>query len=292
VSASRTPRVGVVLLTMGQRPADLARAIESVKSQRGVEVDIAVVGNGWQPRGLPRGVSPVGLPENVGIPAGRNAGVPHVAGDYLLFLDDDARLLGDDFLVRAVRLLTERRDIGLIQPRVDGADGRPAPRRWIPRIRKGDAHRSSTCMLVWEGALVMPRPVFDATGGWGDPYFYAHEGIELAWRVWNTGHRAWYAGGLAVEHPVMSPTRHTDYYRLNARNRVWLAKRNLGVIQGVVYVAAWTAIQHLRWLRNPQGLRAWWGGFGEGVRTSPGGRQRLRVKTTWRMWLAGRAPFV
>jgi hypothetical protein len=53
-----------------------------------------------------------------------------------------------------------------------------------------------------------------------------------------------------------------------------------------------SAIQHLRWLRNPQGLRAWWGGFGEGLRTSPGGRQRLRVKTTWRMWLAGRAPFV
>ena len=292
MSASHTPSVGVVLLSMGQRPADLARAIASVQAQEGVSVDVAVVGNGWQPRGLPRGVTAVGLPENRGIPAGRNAGVPRVAGDYLLFLDDDARLLESDFLARAIRLLVERPDIGLIQPRVDGADGLPAPRRWIPRIRKGDPRRSSTCMLVWEGALVMPRAVFDATGGWGEPYFYAHEGIELAWRVWNTGHRAWYAGDLAVEHPVISPTRHAEYFRLNARNRVWLAKRNLGLIQGVVYVAAWTAIQHLRWLRNPQGLRAWWAGFGEGVRTSPGGRRRLRFGTVWRMWRAGRAPFV
>ncbi len=292
MSASHIPSAGVVLLTMGQRPADLARAIESVQAQEGVSIDIAVVGNGWQPRGLPRGVTAVGLPENRGIPAGRNAGVPRVAGDYLLFLDDDARLLENDFVARAIRLLEERPDIGLIQPRVDGAGGLPAPRRWIPRIRKGDPRRSSTCMLVWEGALVMPRAVFDATGGWGEPYFYAHEGIELAWRVWNTGHRAWYAGDLAVEHPVISPTRHADYYRLNARNRVWLAKRNLGLIQGVVYVAAWTTIQHLRWLRNPQGLRAWWAGFVEGVRTSPGGRQRLRSRTAWRMWRAGRAPFV
>ena len=147
-------------------------------------------------------------------------------------------------------------------------------------------------MLVWEGALVMPRAVFEAVGGWGDPYFYAHEGIELAWRVWNAGYVAWYAGDLAVEHPVMSPTRHDFYYRLNARNRVWLAKRNLGLVQGFIYVASWTTIQHLRWLRNRHGLRAWWGGFGEGLRTSPGGRRRLRFRTVWRMWLAGRAPFI
>ena len=70
-------------------------------------------------------------------------------------------------------------------------------------------------------------PVFDATGGWAEPFFYAHEGIELAWRVWDQGLRAWYAGDLVANHPVIQPTRHADYYRLNARNRVWLARRNL-----------------------------------------------------------------
>lgn len=292
MSASSTPTVGVVLLTMGQRPEELSRAIASVQSQRGVAVHIAVVGNGWKPKGLPRGVTGVGLLENVGIPAGRNAGVPHVAGDYLLFLDDDARLLADDFLARSLNLLAERPDVGLIQPRVDGAGGAPAPRRWIPRIRKGDAHRSSTCMLVWEGALVMPRKVFDAMGGWGDPYFYAHEGIELAWRVWNAGYRVWYAADLAVEHPVVSPTRHADYYRLNARNRVWLARRNLPAVWGFFYVVNWAVVQHLRWLRNPQGLRAWWSGVREGLRVNPGGRSRLRARTIGRMARAGRAPII
>jgi len=34
----------------------------------------------------------VALPENLGIPAGRNRGVEHVTGEYLFFLDDDVDL--------------------------------------------------------------------------------------------------------------------------------------------------------------------------------------------------------
>lgn len=291
MSASR-PRVGVVILTMGRRPRELAQAVGSVQSQTDVETDIVVVGNGWKPTGLPRGVRGLHLRENLGIPAGRNAGVSHVTGDVLLFLDDDAQLARPDFLSRCLDLLAAREDIGVIQPRVDTIDGSESPRRWIPRLRKGDPHRSSTCMFVWEGSIVMPRAVFDSVGGWGEPYFYAHEGIELAWRVWDQGLVAWYAGDLVALHPMMQPTRHDDYFRLNARNRVWLAKRNLPLVIGVVYVINWMLIQHLRWLRSPQGLRQWWRGLAEGVRQDPGGRRALRAVTLGRMWRAGRAPFI
>ena len=64
------------MLTMGNRPDDLDRGLRSLLAQRDVELDVVVVGNGWQPTGLPDGVKAHGLPENVGIPAGRNAGVP------------------------------------------------------------------------------------------------------------------------------------------------------------------------------------------------------------------------
>ena len=69
------PRYGVVVLTMGNRPDDLDRGLRSLLAQRDVDLDVVVVGNGWQPTGLPDGVKAHGLPENVGIPAGRNAGV-------------------------------------------------------------------------------------------------------------------------------------------------------------------------------------------------------------------------
>ncbi|PPH31884.1 glycosyltransferase family 2 protein [Rathayibacter sp. AY1F9] len=286
------PRVGVVVLTQGTRPDDLAAGLAGVLAQEGVELDVVCVGNGWEPDGLPEGVRALALPENLGIPAGRNAGVDAVAGEYLFFLDDDARIPSPRFLVDAIALLASNRRIGLVQPRVDSTDGTPSPRRWIPRILKGDPRRSGPVFSVWEGAVVLRSDVFARTGGWAAPFFYAHEGIELAWRVWDTGRTAWYAGELVAQHPVIQPTRHADYYRLNARNRVWLARRNLAAPLALVYVGSWTAIQCLRWRRDPAALRAWFAGWREGWRSDPGGRRALSARTVLRMAFAGRPPIV
>lgn len=286
------PTVGVVVLTQGRRHDELLRGIHSLLNQQDVATDVVCVGNGWQPAGLPDGVKTLGLAENLGIPAGRNRGVAHVAGEYLFFLDDDAHLPGPRFLADAIGRLRADPSIGLLQPRVADPTGTASPRRWVPRIRKGSAERSSAVFSVWEGAVLLPRTVFEATGGWGEPYFYAHEGIELAWRVWDAGRRAWYAGDLTAAHPVIQQTRHSQYWRLNARNRVWLARRNLPGVLIPFYVASWTVLQQLRFARNRAGFGAWWGGWREGWTVDPGGRRPLRWRTVLRMSLAGRPPIV
>lgn len=290
--AGSSPTVGVVSLSQGTRPDDLARGLASLLAQEGVTLDIVVVGNAWDPVGLPEGVTTLHLPENVGIPAGRNRGAEVVSGEYVFFLDDDASIPSPTFLRDAIGKIEADPSIGLIQPRVVDPSGVENPRRWIPRIRKGDPAHSSNVFSVWEGATLMPRAVFDATGGWADPFFYAHEGIELAWRVWDTGHRVLYAGDLVANHPAIEPTRHEYYYRLNARNRVWLAKRNLPWILVPFYVGSWTGIQILRWFRRPAALRAWFGGWRAGWRERPGGRRGIKWVTVWRMTLAGRPPLV
>jgi hypothetical protein len=95
-----------------------------------------------------------------------------------------------------------------------------------------------------------------------------------------------------ANHPAIEPTRHSYYYRLNARNRVWLAKRNLPAVLVPIYVASWTGIQILRWARRPAALRAWFGGWAAGWREDPGGRRPMRWRTVLRMTLAGRPPIV
>lgn len=286
------PTVGVVSLTMGTRPDDLARGLASLAAQTGVTLDTVVVGNGWSPTGLPAGVRALALAQNVGIPEGRNRGAAEVAGEWIFFLDDDASIPSPTFLADAIAKLVADPSIGLLQPRVVDAAGRENPRRWIPRIRKGDPAHSSNVFSVWEGATLLPRDVFDAAGGWGGPYFYAHEGIELAWRVWDQGKRVLYAGDLVANHPAIDPARHEYYYRLNARNRVWLAKRNLPWVLVPLYVGSWTGIQLLRSLRRPAGLRAWFGGWLAGWRENPGGRRGIKWVTVWRMAAAGRPPLV
>ena len=86
-----SPTFGCIVLTQGNRPAQLKAAISSILGQVGVTTDVVVVGNGWQPKSLPAGVKSVFIKENLGIPAGRNAGVNSVAGDFLFFLDDCSR---------------------------------------------------------------------------------------------------------------------------------------------------------------------------------------------------------
>ena len=279
-------------LSQGRRPEDLAHGLATLLAQRDVELDVVCVGNGWVPTGLPEGVRPVALPENVGIPAGRDRGAEQVQGEWIFFLDDDASLPSATFLADAVAFLRARPDVGLLQPRVVDPTGVASPRRWVPRLRKGDPGRSGPVFSVWEGATLLPRDVFDACDGWGEPYFYAHEGIELAWRVWGQGRTTWYAGDLVAHHPAIDPARHREYYRLNARNRVWLAKRNLPWPLVPVYVASWTGVQLLRWWRRPRLLRTWLAGQAEGWRTSPGGRRSVGWRGVLRMARAGRPPVV
>ncbi|HCG55689.1 MULTISPECIES: glycosyltransferase [Brevibacterium] len=296
LKTSRKYSFGVVVLSQGRRLDDLNRGFESLLAQKGVDLDIVCVGNGWEPTGIPAGVKKLGLPENLGIPAGRNAGVPHVKGEFLFFLDDDAWLPDDTTLMRMAQLMRTKPKIGLVQPRVEEPDGPAAPKRWIPRLKKGEADHSSNVFSVWEGAVCLQRKAFDECGGWPAPFWYAHEGIELAWRIWDAGYTVWYMGDIAVAHPVMDPRRHEEYFYMNARNRVWLARRNLPWPFNWAYVGSWTLMQCMKWANKPQQLKPWFRGWRDGWRLDPWGEnenhKKLSGRGLLRMSRHGRPPIV
>jgi GT2 family glycosyltransferase len=283
--------VGCVVLTMGTRPDDLRRAVDSVLSQRDVDVDVVVVGNGWEPTGLPPTVKTVALPTNRGIPAGRHAGVEHVAGELVLFVDDDAALSDPGLLARMVTRFQADPVLGILQPRpVDPRTGE-TPRRFVPRLRVGNPARSGPLNALWEGVLLVRRQAYEAAGGWAPEYFYAHEGVELAWRTWDAGWSVRYAGDMLVWHDAVNPRRHPEFQRLQARNRVWLARRNLPVLIGVLYVLDWLVLTVVR-TPSPGQLREWFAGMRTGLREPCGGRRRLRWRTVLRMTLNGRPPVI
>jgi GT2 family glycosyltransferase len=283
--------VGCIVLTQGRRPTELAAALDSLAAQVGVETDVVVVGNGWEPSDLPDGVSSVTLAVDRGIPAGRNAGVGAVAGELLFFLDDDARLAAPDALARVAERFAADPRLGMLQLRVRASDGGPAPRDWVARLRVGDPARSSEVTAVWEGAVAIRRTVFEQTGGWPEEFRFAHEGIDLAWRVMDTGRRVVYAGDVEVIHPSYrtAPHDYSAYY--GARNRVFLARRNLPLPLGALYVAGFAA-RTLPLLRSPGRARAALRGYRDGLRQPCGPRRRLQVNTLWRMARAGRPPVI
>ena len=286
------PRFGCVVLTMGRRPDDLRMALDSLRSQEGVETDVVVVGNAWQPSGLPGGVKGVGLTENVGIPAGRNAGVPAVDGDLLFFLDEDAALVEPDTLARIGAMFAADPRLGLVQLRVDPREGGAAPHDWSPRLRRTARERPGAATLVWEGAVAMPRRIFDEVGGWPGEFRFVHEGVDLAWRVMDAGYRVHYAGDLPARHPLPVPgVRHGYSLYFGARNRVWLARRYLPLPLGALFVGSFAArtLPRLRSLRELQSAAR---GYRDGMRGPCGEPRRLRARTLWRMTRAGRPPVI
>ncbi|KOX20870.1 glycosyltransferase family 2 protein [Nocardiopsis sp. NRRL B-16309] len=285
------PTLSCVLLTMGTRPAELRRAITSVFEQKDADVEVVVVGNGADLPDLPEGVRTVRLPENVGIPEGRNHGVRATEGDVILFLDDDGWYRSTDLARHVRERFAAEPSLGALSFRIADPDGGPDQRRHVPRLRVGDSRRSSVVTTFLGGASAVRRSAFEAGGGLPGEFFYAHEETDLAWRIMDAGYTIEYDAEAVMYHPAVAPTRHENFYRLNARNRVWLARRNLPWPLAFAYLATWVAMTLLR-ERDRSALRSWFAGFREGWREDAGPRTPIRWSTAWRMTRAGRPPII
>ena len=282
---------GCVVLTAGRRPDDLRRAVGSLLRQRGVESDVVVVGNGCDPEGVPDGVRVLALPRDDGIPAGRNAGVDHVSGELLFFLDDDAEIADDDALARVAAALHADPELALVQLAPVARDGGARSRDWVPRLRVGDPARASEITVVWEGAVGVRRDVFERVGRWPAEFRFVHEGVDLGWRIMDAGYRMRYAGDIRVLHPSPSGKAHSYSYYFGARNRVWLARRHLPLPLGFLYVIAFalrTAPRHRSWRAVQESAR----GYRDGLREPAGPRKPLSARTQLRMTRLGRPPIM
>lgn len=288
---SSDPTIGVVILSMGDRPAELALALDTLHTQTGVALDTVVVGNGWEPQGLPEWVRTVWLPENVGIPEGRNVGAREARGELLFFYDDDAWLPAPDVLSRLAAVVLGSPRVGLCQPRGIDPVGRPSPRRWVPRLRAAGGGRRGEVTVFWEALCLIRRRALDEAGGWPGNFWYAHEGVDLAMRLMDAGWALVYDLTIEAYHPATQVTRHAVFYRMNARNRVWLARRNLPAVLVPVYCGVWVVLTLFR-VHNVHDLAIWFRGFVEGWCSDPGPRRPMSWRTVFRMAELGRPPVV
>jgi GT2 family glycosyltransferase len=289
-------RLGAVIITVGERPDELRALLESVARQHGEPVETVVVGNGVPVRDVPEGVRTVELPENLGIPGGRNAGIEAFGPsgsdvDVLLFLDDDG-LLPDPGTAEQVReAFAADPVLGIISFRIADPETGLTQRRHVPRLRASDPWRSSRVTTFLGGANAVRTQVLAQVGPLPEAFFYAHEETDLAWRALDEGWMIDYRADLLFNHPATPPSRHAGYHRLGARNRVWLARRNLPVPLVPLYPGVWLLLTLLR-RPSAAALAAWLSGFREGWTTPCGPRRPMKWRTVWRLTRLGRPPVI
>ena len=188
-------KVSCVVLTMGDRPAELDRAVASaVAMGQGPErggVDVVVVGNGADVPAVPAGVITLRLPENVGVAAGRNAGVAACAGDVVLFLDDDGWFPDPDLGEHVAASFEADPGLAVLSFRVADPEGGPGARWHVPRLRAGDPERSSVVTTFAGGACAIRRSAYQEAGGLPEKFFYGRRDVPKSEvRIVDGGHFA------------------------------------------------------------------------------------------------------
>lgn len=181
-------KLGAVIITMGNRPDELRALLDSVAGQDGDRIEVVVVGNGAPVPDVPAGVRTVELPENLGIPGGRNVGIeafgPSGADvDALLFLDDDGHLPNTDTAELCRQAFEADPRLGIVTFRIADPDTGVTQRRHVPRLRASDPMRSSRVTTFLGGANAVRSQVIAEAGPLPGEFFYAHEETDLAWRA-------------------------------------------------------------------------------------------------------------
>lgn len=294
------PRLAVAVVTMGNRPDEVDALLRSVAKQDLAPARIVIVGNGCRlPEfarrlDLPGEVTTVDVEDNLGCPGGRNVALAMLRAfgdvDVVVELDDDG-LLVDVEVFRQVRdLFAADPRLGIVGFRIADERG-VTQRRHVPRVGNADPMRGGYVTGFLGGGHALRMAMLAETGDWPAEFFFAHEETDLAWRAADAGWRILYAPELLLQHPRTSPARHAVYFRVTARNRVWLTRRRLPLPLIPVHLGVWILITLLR-TRSTGGLRAWFAGFAEGLREPAGERRPMRWRTVWRLTRLGRPPVV
>ncbi|MFD7915147.1 glycosyltransferase family 2 protein [Streptomyces sp. NPDC059752] len=288
------PKIGVVVLTMGDRPAELGALLASVAAQEGDPATVVVLGQGVELPPLPDDVDGVELPANLGIPGGRNVGVDRLREkggvDVVVVLDDDGLLPRTDTFRLVREAFAGRPRLGIAGFRIADETG-ASQRRHVPRLGGKNPLVSGPVTTFLGGGHAIRMSVIDQVGDFPTPFFYAHEETDFAWRALDADWEIDYRADMVLQHPRTEASRHKVYYRNTARNRVWLARRHLPAVLIPVYLATWAAYTLVQ--RPPlSGLAAWWAGFIEGVRVPCPPRRPMRWRTVWQMTRLGRPPVI
>lgn len=282
-------RLSWVILTMGDRPDQLARAVDSLGPDADVVVVLNGVTGGAEGAKIPVGVECVVLDENQGVPGGRNAGVEAASGDIIGFLDDDAAVLTPGATDRIVDRFDRDGQLAVLALHLIDEEGRTA-RRHVPRLGRGDPDRSGPVGYFLGGACAVRRSDFEAVGAFDADLFYGHEELDLAWRILDRGRTIRYAADVEIFHPPSEISRHTHGWFRTGRNRVIIARRNLPQPVALIHVLFWLAVG--LWRAPGRDCRAsYLRGWREGWRV-PVDRRPVGWRTVWTLTRLGRPPVV
>lgn len=211
-------RLLTVAITTRNRPEALAACLGSLAAIGHLDPEVVVFDDGSEP--------PVRAPlaararvirdeRSPGYIVGRNRLVREAAGEFVLLMDDDARLIGAEAIDEGVAVLRGDAGVGAVAFAQAEADGRPWPAAMQPSI----AQVPSLVPSFIGFAHLIRRESFLALGGYREAFGFYGEEKEFCLRLLDAGLHTVYLPAALVAHVVDPNSRdRRRYLRFVARN--------------------------------------------------------------------------
>ena len=240
MTEQQLPFVSVVVVNY-QAPADTARALSALADLDwpADKFEVVVVDNGSGDDSVETLSSQfpqarfVELDRNQGFAGGCNRGVQAANGDYIAFLNNDARP-DPGWIKAALDVFLRDRSIGCVASKildwdghnVDFVDSGIAFYGHGFKLGAGDpddhTHETERDVPFASGAAMFVRTdVFREAGGFDERYFLLFEDVDLGWRLWLLGHRVRYVPASVAFH-----RHHATLDRYGPWHEQYLLERN------------------------------------------------------------------
>jgi GT2 family glycosyltransferase len=279
ISQTATLAVSLCILTHN-RPLALQKAVASAAGHGFDEV--LVIDQASDPPLVPiAGVRWERSAVNLGVADGRNRLVTLAHGDLVVFLDDDATLLGRGAAETLRDAFETDHRLGAVAFYVQRADGGVVSREIPFRGRPHETDRARQCAYFVGCGAAIRRSAFLGVGGFDARYGYSTEELDLALAMARAGWRLRYVPSLRIEHVPAEQGRMgaAEVAVLHWRNRILLARRHLPLAFSVPHLAVWGARTLGEAVRSGA-TGAWWRATWDACRI-PVDRMPLTIRQAW-----------
>jgi GT2 family glycosyltransferase len=240
-SQPETPGVVSVVIVNYRGADDTCTALAALRDLRWPreQLEVIVVDNGSGDGSVERiaqehpDVRVLPLEDNAGFAAGCNAGAQAGAGQYIAFLNNDARP-DPGWVSAATAVLDRDGSIGCVASKVLDWDGELVD--FVDaglgfyghgfKIHAGERDdpafdRETDVLFASGAAMVVRASTFREVGGFDERYFLFFEDVDLGWRFWLLGSRVRYVPASLVFH-----RHHRSVASLDTAEEEFLLERN------------------------------------------------------------------
>jgi len=173
---------------------------------------------------------------NVGVAAANNIGVRNSSGEFVAFLNNDARV-NRTWLIELIKLTIRDSTVASVGSKILSWDGKTIDYggagtnfhgiAFQEGYKEPDSDRFNherPVLFATAASMLVNRKVFLDIGGFDEDYFAYYEDVDLGWRLWILGHKV-----------IYSPTSIAYHYHSRTSQRIGIEKLRVFHIRNPLY---------------------------------------------------------